>query len=39
MNTGLQDAANLGWKLAMVLREQAAAELLDSYDDEAARRA
>ncbi|MQA86027.1 MAG: hypothetical protein GEV03_15715 [Streptosporangiales bacterium] len=34
MNTGLQDAANLGWKLAMVLRGQASAELLDTYDAE-----
>jgi 2-polyprenyl-6-methoxyphenol hydroxylase-like FAD-dependent oxidoreductase len=34
MNTGLQDAANLGWKLAMVLREQGDAKLLDSYGEE-----
>jgi FAD binding domain len=34
MNTGLQDAANLGWKLAMVLRGHARAELLDTYDEE-----
>jgi 2-polyprenyl-6-methoxyphenol hydroxylase-like FAD-dependent oxidoreductase len=34
MNTGLQDAANLGWKLAMVLRGHAGAELLDTYDQE-----
>lgn len=33
MNTGLQDAANLGWKLAAVLRG-APAELLDTYHDE-----
>jgi 2-polyprenyl-6-methoxyphenol hydroxylase-like FAD-dependent oxidoreductase len=34
MNTGIQDAANLGWKLHHVLTERAAAELLDSYDAE-----
>lgn len=34
MNTGLQDACNLGWKLALVARGQAAAGLLDSYHDE-----
>ncbi|SPL88473.1 monooxygenase, FAD-binding [[Actinomadura] parvosata subsp. kistnae] len=34
MNTGLQDAANLSWKLAMVLREQAPQTLLDTYDEE-----
>ena len=34
MNTGLQDAANLAWKLAAVLRTGAAEELLDSYADE-----
>ena len=31
MNTGLGDAANLGWKLAAVLRGQASAVLLDTY--------
>ena len=31
MNTGLQDAFNLGWKLALVCHGQAAATLLDSY--------
>ena len=31
MNTGLQDATNLGWKLALVHQGAAAAELLDSY--------
>ncbi|MDN5762485.1 MAG: FAD-dependent monooxygenase, partial [Microlunatus sp.] len=31
MNTGLQDAYNLGWKLAMVLSGDAAPSLLDSY--------
>ncbi|MCA1737415.1 MAG: FAD-dependent monooxygenase [Actinobacteria bacterium] len=34
MNTGLQDAFNLGWKLAMVLRGEAPGELLESYDAE-----
>ncbi|MFB4269702.1 FAD-dependent monooxygenase [Nonomuraea sp. GTA35] len=33
MNTGLQDAANLGWKLAAVLRG-APQELLDTYHGE-----
>jgi hypothetical protein len=33
MNTGLQDAANLGWKLAAVLRG-ADTSLLDSYEAE-----
>ncbi|MFD7665269.1 FAD-dependent monooxygenase [Streptomyces sp. NPDC059788] len=34
MNTGLQDAANLSWKLAGVLRGDAPDSLLDSYDTE-----
>jgi 2-polyprenyl-6-methoxyphenol hydroxylase-like FAD-dependent oxidoreductase len=34
MNTGIQDAANLGWKLHHVLTGRAAPELLDSYDAE-----
>ena len=34
MNTGMQDAINLAWKLAMVVRGQAAATLLDSYSTE-----
>jgi 2-polyprenyl-6-methoxyphenol hydroxylase-like FAD-dependent oxidoreductase len=34
MNTGIQDAANLGWKLQHVLTGRAAPELLDSYDTE-----
>lgn len=34
MNTGMQDAINLAWKLAMVTRGQAAAALLDSYSPE-----
>jgi hypothetical protein len=33
-NTGVQDAANLAWKLAMVLKGQAGEALLDSYDAE-----
>jgi 2-polyprenyl-6-methoxyphenol hydroxylase-like FAD-dependent oxidoreductase len=31
MNTGLQDAYNLAWKLALVIRGKADAALLDSY--------
>jgi 2-polyprenyl-6-methoxyphenol hydroxylase-like FAD-dependent oxidoreductase len=34
MNTGIQDAWNLGWKLALVARGVAAEALLDSYDAE-----
>ncbi|MEW9533970.1 FAD-dependent monooxygenase [Microbispora sp. NPDC049125] len=34
MNTGMQDAANLGWKLAGVLKDRAPAGLLDTYDSE-----
>ncbi|MBW4331950.1 FAD-dependent monooxygenase [Stakelama sp. CBK3Z-3] len=34
MNTGLQDAANLAWKLAAVLRGNADDALLDSYESE-----
>ena len=34
MNTGIQDAWNLGWKLAMVTRGTADARLLDSYHAE-----
>ena len=34
MNTGIQDAINLGWKLALVIRGTAPASLLDSYDAE-----
>jgi hypothetical protein len=34
MNTGLQDAANLSWKLAAVVRGQSPESLLDSYQDE-----
>ena len=34
MNTGLQDAYNLAWKLALVLRGRADAALLDTYETE-----
>jgi len=34
MNTGIQDAHNLAWKLALVLRGQAGESLLDTYDSE-----
>lgn len=34
MNTGFQDAANLAWKLAAVLRTGAGTDLLESYNDE-----
>ncbi len=34
MNTGILDAANLAWKLAAVLKGQAADSLLDSYQAE-----
>ena len=33
-NSGIQDVDNLGWKLGMVLRDQAPESLLDSYDAE-----
>jgi hypothetical protein len=33
-NTGIQDAHNLAWKLAMVLRGDAGPDLLDTYDTE-----
>jgi putative polyketide hydroxylase len=32
--TGIQDAFNLAWKLALVLADKAGAALLDSYEDE-----
>ncbi len=35
-NTSIQDSYNLAWKLAMVLRGEAGAGLLDSYDAERA---
>jgi 2-polyprenyl-6-methoxyphenol hydroxylase-like FAD-dependent oxidoreductase len=34
MNTGIQDAHNLAWKLALAIDRHAAAGLLDSYDAE-----
>ena len=34
MNTGIQDAWNLGWKLGLVLKGAAREELLDSYEAE-----
>ena len=34
MNVGIQDAANLGWKLALVVRGRADPALLDSYEPE-----
>lgn len=33
-NTGVQDAANLAWKLALVLQESGGEALLDSYEAE-----
>jgi hypothetical protein len=34
MNTGLQDAYNLAWKLALVIKGRAQTTLLDSYEEE-----
>jgi hypothetical protein len=34
MNTGIGDAVNLGWKIAHVLQNRAAASLLDTYEPE-----
>ncbi|MFD7412878.1 FAD-dependent monooxygenase [Kitasatospora purpeofusca] len=34
LNTGIQDAYNLGWKLGQVLRHGADEALLDSYEEE-----
>ncbi len=34
MNTGLQDAYNLGWKLALVVQGRADPALLDTYEQE-----
>ena len=34
MNTGIQDAANLGWKLGLVCHGRATPRLLDTYDRE-----
>lgn len=36
MNTGIQDALNLGWKLALCCRGEAPDELLDTYEAERA---
>ncbi len=36
MNTGIQDAVNLAWKLALVVHGRAPAQLLGSYHDERA---
>lgn len=33
-NSGIQDADNLGWKLALVVQGKSPASLLSSYDDE-----
>ncbi|MFE9047711.1 FAD-dependent monooxygenase [Streptomyces rubiginosohelvolus] len=34
MNTGIQDAFNLGWKLGLALAGHAGPELLDTYEEE-----
>ena len=34
MNTGIQDAYNLGWKLALVVQGEAPERLLDTYEEE-----
>jgi 2-polyprenyl-6-methoxyphenol hydroxylase-like FAD-dependent oxidoreductase len=34
MNTGIQDAYNLGWKLALVISDKASEHLLDTYEEE-----
>ena len=34
MNTGIQDMINLSWKLALVIKGQASARLLDTYSDD-----
>ncbi len=34
MNTGIQDAYNLAWKLALVVKGNAAESILDSYNEE-----
>ncbi len=34
MNTGIQDAYNLAWKLVLVVRGKAAPSLLDTYEEE-----
>src|SRR5262247_4114358 len=34
MNTGIQDGYNLAWKIALVMRGQSGAKLLDTYNEE-----
>jgi 2-polyprenyl-6-methoxyphenol hydroxylase-like FAD-dependent oxidoreductase len=34
MNTGIQDAYNLAWKLALIIRGSAGQQLLESYNEE-----
>ena len=34
MNTGMQDAYNFAWKLALVIKSQADEKLLDTYEEE-----
>jgi 2-polyprenyl-6-methoxyphenol hydroxylase-like FAD-dependent oxidoreductase len=34
LNTGVQDAVNLGWKLAQVVKKTSPQSLLDTYHDE-----
>jgi 2-polyprenyl-6-methoxyphenol hydroxylase-like FAD-dependent oxidoreductase len=34
MNTGIQDAYNLAWKMALVLKGEAGEKLLDTYNEE-----
>jgi 3-(3-hydroxy-phenyl)propionate hydroxylase len=34
MNSGIEDARNLGWKLALCVRGQAGSQLLDTYEYE-----
>lgn len=34
MNTGMQDAMNLAWKLALVMQQKAKPSILDSYTEE-----
>ena len=34
MNTGLQDACNLAWKIAFVIKQKAEPSLLESYSSE-----
>jgi 2-polyprenyl-6-methoxyphenol hydroxylase-like FAD-dependent oxidoreductase len=34
MNTGIQDAYNLAWKLALVIKSKASHKLLDTYEEE-----